>query len=103
MTKPVQSKYVLGHSTVEHERLARQARLLDGCTERLLRAAGIVPGMKVLDVGCGIGDVSLLAARLVGPEGQVVGTDQDPSAVSTARQRVARVGDHQVRFEQVAL
>ena len=40
-------------------------------TERLLRDAGIEPGMRVLDVGIGAGDVALLAAELAGPSGSV--------------------------------
>lgn len=42
-------------------------------TERLLRDAGIAPGMKVLDIGCGHGRVTAIAAALVGDEGRVVG------------------------------
>jgi len=33
--------------------------------------------MRVLDLGCGIGEVSLITARLVGPHGQVHGIDLD--------------------------
>ena len=38
-------------------------------------AAGIGLGMTVLDLGCGAGDVSFVAAELVGPQGQVIGVD----------------------------
>ncbi|MGH1553219.1 methyltransferase domain-containing protein [Streptomyces sp. L7] len=34
--------------------------------------------MRVLDVGCGTGEVSLCAARIVGPSGRVVGVDMEP-------------------------
>jgi protein-L-isoaspartate O-methyltransferase len=50
----------------EHRRLIEQSVLFDPLTERLLRAAGIAPGMRVLDLGTGAGSVALLAARLVG-------------------------------------
>jgi ubiquinone/menaquinone biosynthesis C-methylase UbiE len=56
-------------------------------TERLLVTAGLAPGMRVLDLGCGTGDVSLLAAKLVGPAGAVVGVDRDPRAIEEARRR----------------
>ena len=36
-------------------------------TEQFLVEAGIGRGMRVLDVGCGVGDVTLLVAELVGP------------------------------------
>ena len=53
----------------------RQAWLLEPLKERLFREAGIGQGMRVLDLGCGMGDVAMLAARLVGPSGRVVAVD----------------------------
>ena len=81
------SPYVLGHSDRELDRLNKQAYLIDPITRRFLCAAGIVPGMRVLDVGSGAGDMAFLAADLVGAGGEVVGTDQSPAALATARQR----------------
>lgn len=81
------SPYVLGHSERELDRLNRQARLVDPITRRFLGSAGIVPGMRVLDVGSGTGDVSFLAADLVGAGGEVVGTDRSPAALAMARRR----------------
>ena len=81
------SPYVLGHSDRELDRLSKQAHLIDPITRRFLCAAGIVPGMRVLDVGSGAGDVAFLAADLVGAKGEVVGTDRSPTALATARQR----------------
>ena len=57
-------------------------------TERLLVDAGITSGMRVLDIGCGRGEVSLLLAKLVGEGGQVLGIDQDAQTLITARERV---------------
>jgi cyclopropane fatty-acyl-phospholipid synthase-like methyltransferase len=51
--------YALGRTNAEYDRLIEQADLFRPLTERLLRAAGIVAGMHVLDVGCGAGDVQL--------------------------------------------
>ena len=45
--------------------------------------------MKILDVGCGAGDVALLAAELVGESGEVVGIDRSESAIRAARARAA--------------
>jgi 2-polyprenyl-3-methyl-5-hydroxy-6-metoxy-1,4-benzoquinol methylase len=53
-----QTKYILGHSQEEIRRLMLQATILRPFTERLLRNAEIGPGMRVLDLGCGAGDVS---------------------------------------------
>jgi ubiquinone/menaquinone biosynthesis C-methylase UbiE len=43
--------------------------------------------MRVLDVGCGSGDVAILVAHLVGAEGEVVGIDREPRMVAAARER----------------
>jgi ubiquinone/menaquinone biosynthesis C-methylase UbiE len=61
------SSYVFGAASAEHDRLIRQAAIWDPFTERLFRDGGIGPGQRVLDIGSGVGDVALLAARLVGP------------------------------------
>lgn len=50
-----------------------------------LRQAGLRPGMKVLDVAMGTAAVARGAARLVGPEGLVVGVDPSPGMLAEAR------------------
>ncbi|WP_437585974.1 methyltransferase domain-containing protein [Sorangium sp. So ce1000] len=74
--------------------------LINDMTERFLRDAGIAPGMRVLDVGCGRGDVSLMVARIVGEEGYVLGIDRDPAPVALARQRAAALDLRRVAFEE---
>lgn len=59
-------------------------------TLRLLTAAGLKNGMRVLDFGCGTGDVAFLAASLVGEAGSVVGVDLNEDALAAARQRAAQ-------------
>ena len=90
--------YVLGRSDEEHQRLQQQAALLRPMTERFFRTAGLSPGMRVLDIGSGAGDVAFLAADIVGPGGQVVGVDMDGRALETARDRARRLGLAQVSF-----
>jgi ubiquinone/menaquinone biosynthesis C-methylase UbiE len=96
-------RYVLGHSGREIRRLILQAGILRPITERLLREAGIGRGMRVLDVGCGAGDVAMLAAELVGQTGSVVGIDRSRGVVAVARKRARAAGFSNVRFEQVAV
>jgi SAM-dependent methyltransferase len=79
--------YELGHTDRELERLGKQARLKDPITRQFFLSAGIVPGMRVLDVGSGAGDVAFLAAELVGSTGEVVGADRSPAAVAAAERR----------------
>ncbi|UWM80876.1 class I SAM-dependent methyltransferase [Rhizobium sp. SRDI969] len=94
------SVYILGHSDHELERLRRQAQLIDPITRGFLIEAGIGPGMSVLDVGSGAGDVSFLAAELVGASGQVVGVDRSAIAVAKARERAEQRSLNNITFEQ---
>ncbi|SAK65858.1 biotin biosyntehsis-like protein [Caballeronia temeraria] len=91
--------YVLGHSDPEVQRLENQARFVADLTEDILRRAGLAPGMRVLDLGCGAGDVSFLAASLVGPNGSVLGIDQAPGIIEKARERARHAGLDNVRFQ----
>ena len=97
------STYVLGHDDVEVQRLLLQGRLYDDYTEHALRLAGLRPGMRVLDIGSGPGDVSFVAARLVGPTGTVLGVDAAPEMIELARARAAEQGLFTVHFERAAI
>src|SRR5690606_5935580 len=68
-------------------------------TQDILVRAGLAKGMRVLDLGCGAGDVSIIAADLVGPEGTVLGIDPAPEALSIARARLDALGKTWVKFE----
>lgn len=93
--------YVLDNTAAEQARLNRQAVALRPITERLFRAAGIGPGMSVLDVGCGYGDVSLLAAELVSSSGRVIGFDRDARQIAAASSRLR--GTSTVSFVQATV
>jgi ubiquinone/menaquinone biosynthesis C-methylase UbiE len=93
-------EYALGNTHAEHRRLMRQAERLDPLTERLFREAGIGPGQRVLDIGSGAGDIAMLAARLVGISGEVVGLERDIRSIHRARARVAAAGLYNVTFTQ---
>src|SRR6266852_4648304 len=100
MTANPSSDYLLGSTDAEHERLIRQAVRLAPVTERFFREAGIGPGQRVLDLGSGVGDVAMLAARLVGPTGEVVGIERDTRSITRARTRAADDGLRNVSFTQ---
>jgi SAM-dependent methyltransferase len=100
---PGSRSYALGYSDDEFRRLERQAAFFRDLTEDVLRRAGLAPGMHVLDVGCGVGDVSMLAATLVGPTGSVLGIDRSVESLDIARRRAAAAGQASVRFEAVEL
>jgi ubiquinone/menaquinone biosynthesis C-methylase UbiE len=92
--------YVLGHSQDEIGRLIDQAAIIRPTTERLLRSAGIERGMRVLDLGCGAGDVSMLAGKLVGPSGSVLGIDPNADILFVARARAQADGLLHVNFTE---
>jgi SAM-dependent methyltransferase len=96
----VRPTYALGHAERELQRLTVQARLIGPITRRLLCEAGIGEGMRVLDVGSGVGDVAFLAAELVGATGEVVGTDRSDAALAVARQRATVMSFDTVTFQQ---
>jgi SAM-dependent methyltransferase len=102
-SQPVAPEYVLGRSELESQRLVKQAGFLRQSTERVFQKAGITAGMRVLDLGCGVGDVSFLVAELVGPAGSVVGIDLDPGVLAVARQRAAESRLTRVTFEERAV
>jgi ubiquinone/menaquinone biosynthesis C-methylase UbiE len=95
-----QSDYIFADREDEQQRLERQAEIIEPLTERAFLAAGLAPGMRVLDVGTGAGDVALLAARLVGSDGEVVSVERDPAAVAAATARLDKMGLSNVRIVQ---
>ncbi len=60
----------------------------------------LVPGQAVLDLCCGAGASAIPAARVVGPEGQVVGVDVAAPLLALARARAADEGLHNVAFRE---
>ncbi|HWP26809.1 MAG TPA: class I SAM-dependent methyltransferase [Xanthobacteraceae bacterium] len=90
--------YPFQSSDLERRRLIEQNRLVAPLTRRLFERAGISAGMTVLDIGSGSGDVSFLAAQMVGPTGRVLGIDRDPAQVRFAEQRAKAEGIFNVDF-----
>jgi SAM-dependent methyltransferase len=91
-------QFGLGIGDEELARLEAQGAALVPATRMIFAEAGIRPDMRVLDLGCGAGDVSFVAASLVGPDGSVVGVDSSPDALARARLRAAQRGLTQVQF-----
>jgi SAM-dependent methyltransferase len=93
-------EYALGSDEAEIARLQVQAATIGEPTELLLQRGGIGQGMRVLDLGTGPGDVAFQLAGLVGPEGSVVGVDQDGAQLAEAERRLADRGLQNVQFCQ---
>jgi ubiquinone/menaquinone biosynthesis C-methylase UbiE len=98
MTGSGEVGYQLGSDSAELERLNLQGRVLAPATRTIFEMAGIESGMTVLDLGSGAGDVSFLAAEMVGPKGQVTGIDASADAVARATRRAQDRDITNVRF-----
>ena len=92
--------YPLSNDEFGQERLVRQAAWTAAHTEGLFLRAGIGPGQRVLELGSGVGDVSLILARIVGDSGEVVGVERDPRSIQRASARMRELGLSQVRYVQ---
>ncbi len=68
--------------------------------ELLLDRAGVSPGMRVLDVGCGPGRITLPAARRVGLAGEVVALDIQPAMLRRVQEKLTAQKVHNVRLLQ---
>ncbi|GII77177.1 methyltransferase [Sphaerisporangium rufum] len=88
--------YEGGHWADHHD---RYDAVNSGFNDPLLRAAAIGPADRVLDVGCGTGQVSRLAARLA-PHGHVTGLDLSAPMLRRARELAAGKGLANVSFVQ---
>jgi len=71
---------------------------VDEMTERMLDDVGIEPGMRVLDIGCGMGAVSLMLSRRVGNRGHVFGIDCNPHVIELAREKARETGISNLTF-----
>ena len=92
--------YLLGHTEHELRRLDIQGDLYRDITRRAFLLCGIEKGMRVLDVGCGTGDVSVTAAAVTGDTGSVVGIDREEAGIVAAKEKAAGLGLGNVTFEQ---
>lgn len=98
-----QDQYTLGDSAAERQRLAQQSRRLETLTRRFLCDAGLRPGMRVLELGTGMGDVTCLLAEHVGSAGRVVSLERSAVMLDAARQAIAQRGIANVQFIQCDL
>jgi SAM-dependent methyltransferase len=81
--------YALATGESAAHRLSILHELYGPGTRRLLLDAGIRRGMRVADLGCGVGTVTALLAELVGPQGEAVGIDASAAQLAQARERTA--------------
>lgn len=84
--------YTIAGGLDGRNRLKLLHRIFKKSTDRLLDAAGVSEGARVLDSGCGGGDVAVDLARRVGKTGHVVGTDLDDVQMEIAKKEAEELG-----------
>lgn len=87
---PHDTRYVLATGEEGAERLRIVQNVHGPDTERLLLRAGLAQGMKVVDIGCGIGIITCWMAEHVGPTGAAYGIDISPDQIVLARREAER-------------
>jgi ubiquinone/menaquinone biosynthesis C-methylase UbiE len=92
-------RYVIRGGRLGCDRLRVLAAARRASTLELFQLAGLRPGMRCVDVGCGSGDVTLDMAVLVGPAGWVAGIDIDQAKLEFAREEARGRGLANVAFE----
>jgi ubiquinone/menaquinone biosynthesis C-methylase UbiE len=84
--------YILHTGSTAAPRLHLLHQLFGPISRQMLLDAGIAPGKHVLDLGCGIGDVTCWIASQVGPNGSVVAIDLSPDQLDVSRQQASQLG-----------
>lgn len=81
----------------KHSEIIRE--LFAPVSEALIEESGVVSGSSVLDVATGTGEPALRIAEVVGPAGEVIGTDPAAAAIEAARRMASQRSLKNVRFE----
>ena len=91
-------EYIIRGGAAGRERLRLLSRAMAPFTGALFDDAGIANGMRVLDIGCGGGDVTQELARRVGPKGRVLGMDMDAVEIEIARKEAVALGTANIEY-----
>ncbi len=91
-------RYVIRGGRAGYERLQLLARDRWPDTRALFARSGVGTGMRCIDLGCGGGEVTFELAKLIGPDGAVIGVDMDEIKLALAREAAADRGIKNVEF-----
>jgi ubiquinone/menaquinone biosynthesis C-methylase UbiE len=96
----VTQDYPIRTSAAEVARLHMQSDLLRADADAMLEQIGVEPGWRCLDLCCGVGGITDVLSRRVGPMGTVLGADVDAAKLAVARDWALASGLRNVAFEQ---
>jgi SAM-dependent methyltransferase len=91
--------YIIRGGIAGRERLRILSRVMRPTSLVLLERAGLRPGMNVLEIGCGGGDLAFDIARIVAPSGRVLGTDIDQTKLDLAAREAADLHLTNIEFQ----
>lgn len=99
---PHTGEYSLATGEAAVRRLTALHRIYGPAGKRVLLQAGLAPGMRVADFGCGVGAVTRVLAEIVGPAGHVTGVDVSRDQLTQAARLCDEAGLTNVSFAQAS-
>jgi SAM-dependent methyltransferase len=90
--------YILATGGKDVERLRLLHEVYGPGTEALFHRVGLRPGMLVVEVGCGSGNIACWVAGQIGPGGSVIGIDNSPAQIEQARKQAEARGLRNIEF-----
>ncbi len=90
--------YILEVGEQGKSRLDLMNKFLNPQSQNFLNAIGVTKGMNILEVGCGVGNMTAWLAEQVGPQGQVMAIDISPEQLVIAKKHVKKQGFNNVSF-----
>jgi ubiquinone/menaquinone biosynthesis C-methylase UbiE len=94
--------YIIKGGKDGKERLDLLSGLLTETTRSLLEANGVTTGVSFLDVGCGGGNVALMAAQMTGDTGRVTAIDFDATIIALDREDAAHKKIHNISYQAMS-
>jgi ubiquinone/menaquinone biosynthesis C-methylase UbiE len=94
--------YIISGGQAGKSRLNVLAGVLENSTRSLLLANGLCEGSRVLDVGCGGGNVATMAAEIAGATGNVTALDFDETLIALNRQDAAAQGISNLSYQALS-
>ncbi|MBV8709897.1 MAG: class I SAM-dependent methyltransferase [Acidobacteriaceae bacterium] len=99
-SKSSDGEYVLATGAAAVRRLFMLHNIYSPAGRRILLQAGLTPGMRVADFGCGIGATTGMLAEMVGPSGSVTGIDANVAQLEQAKEICKRRGWTNASFQE---
>lgn len=90
--------YLLGTGKNDYERLEIMSRHYNPPAIQFLQDSRLKPGMTVLEIGCGAGQMACDLASVVGPRGKVIATDNSPAQIETSKATAEKRGIKNIEF-----